>query len=69
MLGEDFFRMLTEYMRQERKQVHRVLHHLQGLDRTFLLRSDVQDAFDDLCAEPDGACLRGTPLGTLLGWV
>ncbi len=69
MLGDDFFRLLTEYMRQERKQVHRVLHQLQGLERTFLLRSDVQDAFDDLCAEPDGACLRGTPLGTLLGWV
>jgi sucrose synthase len=69
MLDDAFFQLLTEYMQQERKQVHRVLHHLQGLERTFLLRSDVQDAFDDLCAEPDGACLRGTPLGKLLGWV
>jgi sucrose synthase len=69
MLDDDFFRVLTEYMQQERKQVHRVLHQLKGLERTFLLRSDVQDAFTDLCAEPDAAWLRETPLGKLLGWV
>lgn len=69
MLDDGFFASLTEFMQQERKQVHHVLHHLQGLERTFLLRSDVQDAFEDLCAEPDGASLRGTPLGKLLGWV
>jgi sucrose synthase len=69
MLEERFFQMLTEYTQQERKQVHRVLYHLQGLERTFLLRSDVQDAFEELCAEPDAACLQGTPLGKLLGWV
>jgi sucrose synthase len=69
MLDEGFFNSLTEYTRGERKQVHRVMHHLLGLERTFLLRSDVQDAFDELCAEPDGAGLRKTPLGKLLGWV
>jgi len=69
MLDDGFFSPLTDYMRQERKEVHRVLHHLQGLERTFLLRSDVQDAFADLCAEPGGAGLQRTPLGKLLGWV
>jgi sucrose synthase len=69
MLDDAFFNSLTDYMHRERKQVHRVLHHLLGLERTFLLRSDVQDAFDELCAETDGAVLRQTPLGKLLGWV
>jgi len=64
-----FFLSLTEFMQHERKQVHLVLHRLQGLERTFLLRSDVQDAFAELCAESAETRLQDTPLGKLLGWV
>ena len=45
--------------------VRRVASNGIGVERTFLLRSDVQDAFADLCAEPDGAVLQATPLGRL----
>ena len=69
MLDDAFFESLVDYIQQERSQAHRVMHHLQGLKRQFLLRSEVEDAIAGLCAGPEGAGLRNTPLEKLFGWV
>jgi sucrose synthase len=66
-LDDDFFETLASYMQQERRQAHRVCHRLQGVGRTFLLSSDIQDVFSALCEEANGASLRGSPLDKLLG--
>ncbi|MDH3525920.1 MAG: sucrose synthase [Gammaproteobacteria bacterium] len=65
-LDDAFFEALANYMHQERNQTHRVWHHLLGMKRAFLLRSDVQDALAGLCAQPDGDSLRNSPLEKLL---
>jgi sucrose synthase len=66
-LDDAFFETLTGYLQQERSQAHRVWHHLQGMQRAFLLRSDIQDALTELCKAPDGDALRNSPLQRLLG--
>jgi sucrose synthase len=68
-LDDAFFEALDGYLQQERSQAHRVWHHLLGMKRAFLLRSDVQDALAELCAPPDGDGLRDSPLEKLLGRV
>jgi sucrose synthase len=67
-LGDALIRSLKDFLQSQRSQAHRVLHRLQGLGRTFLLRTDIQDLFAMLCAEPDGDCLRDTPLGRVMMW-
>ncbi len=68
-LDDAYFETLAGYMQQERSQAHRVWHHLLGLKRLFLLRSDVQDALAALCVQPGGDVLRDSPLEHLLGRV
>ena len=68
-LDDAFFAALVDYLQQERSQAHRVWHHLLGMNRAFLLRSDVQDALLKLCAPPEGDSLRNSPLVKLLGRV
>ena len=65
-LDDAFFDALTSYIHRERNQAHRVWHHLLAMKRAFLLRSDVQDALAELCAQPDGDSLRNSPLEKLL---
>ncbi len=68
-LDDAFFEALAGYMQQERKQAHRVWHYLLEMKRALLLRSDVEDALVDLCAQPGGDSLHDTPLEKLLGRV
>ena len=42
---------LAAYLREHRSQAHRVLYHIVGLQRPFLLRSDLTDAIDYLCQD------------------
>jgi len=42
---------LKRFLEEQRSQAHRVLHHIIGLNRPFLLRSDLTDAVDYLCVE------------------
>ena len=65
-LDDAFFDALASYIHSERNQAHRVWHHLLAMKRTFLLRSDVQDALAELCAHPDGDSLCNSPLEKLL---
>ncbi len=57
LLGE-----LRTFFQERRSDAHRVFHHFQQPGRSFLLRSDLLDGFRELCDQPDGDCLRGTPL-------
>jgi sucrose synthase len=65
-LDDVFFDALASYTYRERNQAHRVWHHLLAMKRAFLLRSDIQDALAELCAQPDGDSLRNSPLEKLL---
>ena len=65
-LDDVFLASLSSYLHRERNQAHRVWHHLLAMKRAFLLRSDVQDALAELCAQPDGDSLRNSPLEKLL---
>ena len=65
-LDAAFLEVLADYLRQQRNQAHRVWHYLLGMQRAFLLRSDVQDALAELCAQPGGESLRNSPLEKLL---
>ncbi len=42
---------LIDFLNAQRSQSHRVLHHLIGLGRAFLLQSDLRDAIEHLCDE------------------
>jgi sucrose synthase len=42
---------LIDFLNAQRSQSHRVLHHLIGLGRAFLLQSDLRDAIEHLCGE------------------
>jgi len=68
-LNDAFFEALAGYLQEERSQAHRVWHHLLGMQRAFLLRSDVQDAIVELRAPPEGDGLLNSPLEKLLGRV
>jgi sucrose synthase len=65
-LDDAFFDALASYIHRERNQTRRVWHYLLAMKRTFLLRSDVQDALAELCAHPDGDSLCNSPLEKLL---
>jgi sucrose synthase len=55
---------LAAFLSEQRSQAHRILHHIIGLGRPFLLHSDVLDAVAYLC-EQDQA-LAATPLAQVL---
>ena len=52
------------YLRDQRSQAHRVLHHFLAKGRQFLLRSDLIDGYRELCQQDDGDALQGNPLAT-----
>jgi len=50
---------LEAFVHQHRSDAHRVVHQLQALGRSLLLRSDLQDTFEELCRDdPDGMLAR-----------
>ncbi|MCF7992501.1 MAG: sucrose synthase [Thiohalocapsa sp.] len=56
---------LAAYLSECRSQAHLILHHIIGMGRPFLLRSDLQDAVERLCTEDE--TVRGSALaGALL---
>ncbi|MEA1050625.1 sucrose synthase [Lamprobacter modestohalophilus] len=44
---------LAAFLAENRSKAHRVMHHLIGLQRPFLLQSDLQDALEQLCLDDD----------------
>ena len=67
-LRSDPFEEAQSYLHEHRGSVHRFLHHLLSLERQFLLRSDVLDAFETVCSEDGAEELRDSPFATLIGW-
>ena len=55
----------SEYMQANRAIAHRVLHHLSSMERQFLLRSELLDAFKQLCEE-DCPELCDSPLASVI---
>jgi sucrose synthase len=55
----------TEYMQTNRAVAHHLFHYLSAMDRQFLLRSELLDAFNELCKEecPE---LCGSPLAEIV---
>jgi sucrose synthase len=66
-LETEFLESLQRYFQEERNKAHQVLHKLHDLGKTFLLRGDLQDAFDELCSDGGTDCLSGTPIARMLG--
>ncbi len=60
------FDALAVYLKEERSNAHRVLHHFASFGRPFLLRTDLLDGFEALCEREGGAVLRYTPLAEVL---
>ncbi|UCE75789.1 MAG: sucrose synthase [Gammaproteobacteria bacterium] len=56
------------WLRSHRNELLSLLHRLQALGRPFLLRSNIQDTFEQLCAEDASGELRASPLATLVDW-
>jgi sucrose synthase len=57
---------LRTFLHEQRTASHSVLHYLVSLDRPFLLRSDLQDAFDQVCGMDESRTLCDTPFASAL---
>jgi len=53
---------LAGYIRDNRDEALLVLRHYLGLERPFLLKSDLVDAFDEICTKETCPTLVGSPL-------
>jgi sucrose synthase len=62
---QDKLHAATEYMQTNRAVAHHLFHFLSAMDRRFLLRSELLDAFNELCKEecPE---LCGSPLAEII---
>ena len=60
---QNILRATSEYMEANRAIAHHLFHHLSSLNRQFLLRSELLDAFKTLCKE-DCPELCDSPLAT-----
>jgi sucrose synthase len=58
----------TAYVRDHRNELISLLHRLQEIGRPFLLRSNIQDTFEQLCLEDASGDLRNSPLASLVDW-
>jgi len=67
-LNSGFLESLQSYLKQKRQHAHRVIHRFRERGQPFLLRSELQSMFSELCAEPDGQCLLNTPMQQMIGW-
>ena len=56
-----------EYMIEHRVSVHRFIHYLQSLERKFLLRSDLLDAFAAVYQDSESD-IQKSPLYNMVSW-
>lgn len=65
--SDDLTGQLRAYLEEAPAACHRVLHRLRAAGRSFLLRSDLGDAFEKVCSEgdaPEG--LKQSPLARVI---
>lgn len=67
-VSKELVERLGTCFQTHRNEAHRVLHHFLSLERRFLLRSDLQDAFDNICAPADGETLRSSALADAIAF-
>ena len=67
-MNADFLRDLVGFLEREPRTANMVLHALQGLGRSFLLRSDLQETFAAVCADADSCSLEDSPLQHVFVW-
>nr|MBS0022125.1 sucrose synthase [Gammaproteobacteria bacterium] len=57
---------LRDYLVSHRQEGFHLLHHYAGMGKPLLLRSEIQDAFRELCQQCDGDELAGSPLARVI---
>jgi len=67
-VNDTFIKNLDTFVRNEPRTVLMLQHRLQEIGRPFLMRSDLQEAFDAVSADPDSCTLEGTPLASVFSW-
>ncbi|MDX1594226.1 MAG: sucrose synthase [Gammaproteobacteria bacterium] len=63
-----WFEDLQQFLATHRQHAHHVLHRLARSGEPFLLRTQLQRAFEDACAEDGDGELRRSPLARLFRW-
>jgi sucrose synthase len=63
-----FVNDLRRFLADEPRTTHMFVHQLRELGRTFLLRSDLQDVFERVAADPDSCPLDGSAAQRLFAW-
>jgi sucrose synthase len=61
-------RAAEAYASSHRGAVLNFLHQLKALEQRFLLRSNIQDTFEKICAQEDSGSLCESPIATLVDW-
>jgi sucrose synthase len=59
---------LKTFLAAEPRTTHMIVHNLRELGRTFLLRSDLQEVYERVCADEDACSLEGSPVARLMDW-
>ena len=67
-LPPGFIDELEQFLCAEPRTVRMVQHRILERGRRFLLRSDLQETFAQVCADPDSCELKGTPLARVFAW-
>jgi sucrose synthase len=67
--GTGFLAGLRADLKAHRSLAHWVFHELDALERCFLLRSELADAFDRVCTQDQTGALAASRLAQAFGWV
>jgi sucrose synthase len=67
-LNGGYLESLQAYLKQKRQHAHRVIHRIREQGQAFLLRSELQSMFHELCAEPEGESLLNSPMQQMIDW-
>lgn len=68
MKHQEFLKETRDYIAGNRNEALNFLHQLVALDRRFILRSDIEDTFNNVCAEDTTKTLINSPFSNLAGW-
>jgi sucrose synthase len=65
---EELFARLGAYLSENRSTALRVIHHFSSAGRKFLLRSDIQDLFSEVCEQVGCEALQDSPLAKAVAY-
>ncbi len=67
-LDSGFVDILAAFLNTQRSIAHQFFHCLQELNRPFLLRSDLQNTFSEVCADAKVDNIPNSPLAKMIEW-